>query len=329
MNDYFTREYGRYTKYFCSVGVKDKLKEKVVRIVGGYSEGSGFFISPRAVMTNFHVIDGESSPKVILAGGEVITPVSIVGDIDIDLAVLTLPQDYPDLVLPLPENTTSLLDSEPVLSTGYPMGTELTGEATIASGRFLALRSSSAVPTSYLQTDINVVSGMSGGPLTDQCGEVVGINTLAVSGLSLFIDGFEANRSMYKFSDIDVKKIAVDPTLSPEDAVKAFYTYIMARDMLSGFNLLSQEYLAFTTYAEWTSRFKDILDIQVFFTQMVPGAKDTVFVKFATKAWTGTEAIYKYYEGTWVTKLEGDTYKMRRSMIKEILDPPWDWQFSN
>lgn len=328
MNDYFTRQYGRYTDLFCSVGVKAKLKEKVVRIVGGYSEGSGFFIAPNQVMTNFHVIDGESSPKIILAGGEVISPIDVVGDINIDLAVLTLPLDYPSLVLPLPYMPVSLLDSEPLLSTGYPLGTELTGEATILSGRFIAMRSSSSVPATYLQSDINVVSGMSGGPLTDQCGRVVGINTAGLAGLSLFIDAYQASIYKGSFTDVDVEKIEVDATRSPEDAVIAFYTYIKARDMLSGFNLLSEEYLAFTSYAEWTSRFTDILDIRVFKTEMVQGAKDTVFVKFATKSWTGTEAVHKYYEGVWVTKKEGDTYKMRRSMIKEVLDPSSDWYYT-
>lgn len=44
MNDYFIRQYGDYSKILCSIGAEDKLKSKVVRIVGGYSEGSGFFI---------------------------------------------------------------------------------------------------------------------------------------------------------------------------------------------------------------------------------------------------------------------------------------------
>lgn len=89
--------------------------------------------------------------------------------------------------------------------------------------------------------------------------------------------------------------------------------------------MLSSEYLAYTNLEEWTERFTDILYIDVVKTQMLEDSDDTVFIKFVTKTWTGSEAIYKYYEGVWVTKLEDGIYKMRRSMIKEVDDPPWDW----
>jgi hypothetical protein len=66
----------------------------------------------------------------------------------------------------------------------------------------------------------------------------------------MFIDGYKAHMSVPTFNDQDVHKIAVDATKSPEDAVTAYYTYIMARDLERGFALLSSEYLAYTSFEE-------------------------------------------------------------------------------
>jgi len=107
--------------------------------------------------------------------------------------------------------------------------------------------------------------------------------------------------------------------------VEAFYTYLKARRMEDGFNLLSQKYLEKTNLEEWTNRFKDVLDVQIYLTEAVKGQTDTVLVKFSTKIWTGTEALYHYYEGTWQTVKDGDVYKMNQSNIKEVPEPDWEW----
>jgi S1-C subfamily serine protease len=324
--DYFRRQYVRPDKIVCSLLVEDRLRGKIVRVVGGASEGSGFFIGANQVLTNFHVIDGETSPKVLLSDGRLLTPANMRGDKDLDLAVLYLREELPDLVLPLPQSPTDLVDNEPVLSTGYPWGTDLLGEPTTHRGRFINFRRYYNQP--YLQTDITVVPGMSGGPLTDQCGTVIGINTMGVAGLSLFVDGHQAWLALPDFTDADISKIAYDPAASPEEAVRAFYAYIMARQLDKGFDLLSSSYLNWTSLEEWTARFTDILSIDVIYTELVPDVEDTVYIKFTTKTWTGTEVEYHYYQGVWVTVLEDGVYKMNRSKILEITDPSFDWFWS-
>lgn len=326
IGDYLTRQYGWWGKFLCTIGIKDRLQSSVVRVVGGYSEGSGFFISDDQIITNFHVIADEPSPKIILPSGAFLTPTKILGNKDADLAVLFTESKFPDLVLQLPDKV-AFYGDEPLVSAGYPLGTGLSGKATVVKGNFVEYRTPKKEKVGYIQTNLSLVKGMSGGPLADQCGQVVGINTLSLAGLSLFIIGSDAKALIPSFTDQSITKIEVDPSLSPEEAVKAFYTYLKARRMEDGFNLLSEEYLKKTSFEEWTSRFTDILDVDIIKSERLEKTKDTAFVKFSTKNWVDGEAEMHYYEGTWQTVKEDGVYKMLKSKIKEVEKPGWQWYY--
>jgi len=327
IGDYMTRQYGSWAKFFCGAGVSDKLKKSVVRIVGGNMEGSGFFINENQVLTNFHVIADEPSPKIIFPDGKFITPARIIGDADADLALLFVDDKYPDLVYPLPDRI-GFSDNEPLLSAGYALGTDIKGNATIVRGNFIDYRTSKHSPVGYIQTSISLVSGMSGGPLVDQCGSLVGVNTMGLAGLSLFIGAQDVSTLIPDFTDQKVAKIEVDPSSSPEEAVRAFYTYLKARRMKDGFDLLSKKYLEKTNFEEWTARFTNILDVGIYKSERYEKTRDTAFVKFSTKNWVDGEIEIHYYEGTWKTVKEGGVYKMLQSKIKEVFEPGWDWFYN-
>jgi hypothetical protein len=321
--DYLRTQYGYYGKFLCTFGVKENLQKSVVRVVGGYSEGSGFFISDDQVITNFHVIADEPSPKIIFPDGSFVTPNKILGNKDADLAILFTDKKFPDKVLPLPDKV-MLREDEPLISTGYALGTDLVGKATVVRGNFIDFRKSSRSPVVYLQTNISLVQGMSGGPIADQCGSVIGINTLSLAGLSLYISADQAKTMVPSFTDQGITKIEVDPSKSPEDAVRAYYTYLKARRMRDGFNLLSKEYLLKTNFEEWTNRFKDILDVDVIKSEKFENTKDTAFVKFSTKNWVDSEAVMHYYEGTWTMVKEDGVYKIQKGKILEVDNPGMD-----
>lgn len=324
--DYLTKQYGYMGKFLCSFGTQDKLINSVVRIEGEAMEGTGFFISPNQVMTNFHVINGEPSPKIILPDGKFTTPTNLIGDKNADLALLTTDKNYPNLVLPIDKKTVIYKD-EPLIATGYALGTSLLGDATVLKGNFVNYRMQKSSPTRFIQTSISLVSGMSGGPLTDQCGKVVGINTMGLAGLSMFINADDAKDLIPQFTNADITKVNVDPSKSPEDGVIAFYTYLKARRMQDGFNLLSSEYLQKTNFTEWTNRFTDILDVGIIKTNMYLNTTDTVHVKFYTENWNDNDIQYHYYEGTWRTIKEGGVYKMREADIVEVTNPDSSWYY--
>lgn len=326
ISDYLVKQYGYVDKFLCSVNVENTIKNKVVRVVGGYSEGSGFFITPNQVLTSFHVIADEPSPKIIFPNQKFITVEKIIGDKEVDLAILFTTSSYNSYVLPLVDGPV-LYENEPVIAIGYPLGTGLTGNATTLGGRFIDYRFTSSSPATYIQADINLVGGMSGGPLVDQCGQVVGINTLGLSGLSLFISADTVVNLMSEFSDQNIAKINTNPSLSPEAAVEAFYTYLKARRMQEGYELLSSSYLEKTNFQEWSSRFNDILDVDIVAIKPHETLDDIVHIKFSTKNWKSGEVFYFYYEGTWQTVFEDNMYKMFRSNIKEVNNPGWSWYY--
>lgn len=324
--DYIRKNYGHYSKFLCGYGVKEQLSQSVVRVVGGLSEGSGFFLAPSQVITNFHVIYDEPSPKIIFSSGGFVTPQKIIGDKDADLALLFLPEQYPDLVLPFTKDE-GLFENEPLLAAGYALGTLMPGEITIQEGKFKAFRTTRDDPAFYIQADIDLVPGMSGGPLVEKCGSLVGINTLGLAGLSIFISAASVEEMIPYFTDADITKIEVDPS-TPAGAVEAFYTYLKARRMEEGFALLSKEYLQKTNFAEWTGRFADVLDVQIYETRLEEVGRNLVFVKFSTKNWVYEEVEKHFYEGTWETVFEDGVYKMLRSNIKEVFYPDPSWFYT-
>ena len=138
------------------------MKRSVVRVVGGLSEGSGFFVSDNQILTNFHVIADEPSPKVVFPDGHFTTSYRITANKDNDLALLYLNETHPDKIFHWVSPQT-LQINEPLLAAGYPLGTDLSGEVTINKGNFSAVRHASGFFSDYVQTSINLVQGMSGG----------------------------------------------------------------------------------------------------------------------------------------------------------------------
>jgi serine protease Do len=146
------------------------------------SIGSGFIIDPSGlIVTNNHVIEGGNAIYVILSDGTELKVDKIVGrDPKTDITVLKV---TPKPSAPL--HAVSFGDSSRtrvgdwVIAIGNPFGLDGTVTAGILSGRG---RDINAGPyDDFLQTDAAINRGNSGGPLFNDSGEVIGINTAIFS----------------------------------------------------------------------------------------------------------------------------------------------------
>ena len=139
----------------------------------GFSTGTGFLVtSDGYLLTNFHVVE-DAKEIFILHGGKQYTAIIVKSDPLHDVALLkTLLRGVPVTVPPYAQ----IAVAEEVMTLGYPL-VKIQGQALKASfGRVNAL-SGIADDLRFIQIDVPIQPGNSGGPLINENGELVGIVT--------------------------------------------------------------------------------------------------------------------------------------------------------
>jgi serine protease Do len=137
-------------------------------------EGSGFIVSPDGViLTNAHVVDDAQKVTVKLTDRREFEAKVIGSDAKSDVAVLKI--DAKNLPVVKLGDPRSLAVGEWVVAIGSPFGFENSVTAGIVSAKGRNLPDDSYVP--FIQTDVAVNPGNSGGPLFNLRGEVVGVNS--------------------------------------------------------------------------------------------------------------------------------------------------------
>jgi S1-C subfamily serine protease len=139
-------------------------------------QGSGFITrSDGVILTNAHVVDGASEVGVTLPDGRSFSGKVLGADPVTDVAVVKVAaSNLP--VAPLGDSV-KVRPGEWAIAIGNPLGLDNTVTAGIISAvqRTNAVGEGQRVP--YLQTDAAVNPGNSGGPLINDRGQVIGINT--------------------------------------------------------------------------------------------------------------------------------------------------------
>ena len=148
------------------------------------SLGSGFVIDKAGhIVTNFHVVDGAKQVRVSFSNGASMKAAVVGTDASSDLAVLKIDASSRALT-PLPlGNSDDMEVGDPVVAIGNPFGLDRTVTAGIVS----AIQRAITAPNGYtidhiIQTDAAINHGNSGGPLLNNRGEVIGVNSQIETG---------------------------------------------------------------------------------------------------------------------------------------------------
>jgi len=139
------------------------------------ASGSGFIISDDGyVVTNHHVIEDAETITITLNDQREYTAEVVGSDASSDLALLKIAASR----LPVVElgDSSRLKVGEWVLAIGSPFGLQYSVAAGIVSYMGRSLPTDGRNYVSYIQTDVAINPGHSGGPLLNLDGEVIGIN---------------------------------------------------------------------------------------------------------------------------------------------------------
>ncbi|MGD8894680.1 MAG: Do family serine endopeptidase [Acidobacteriota bacterium] len=146
------------------------------------SLGSGFVIdSDGYILTNRHVIEEADEISVSFSDGKSYDATIVGQDARTDVALIKIEPDGPLTVLPLGDSDRTE-PGEWVMAIGNPfsLGNSVSVGVISFKGRDLQLQRGTSID--MIQTDAAINPGNSGGPLLNTRGEVIGINTMIVTG---------------------------------------------------------------------------------------------------------------------------------------------------
>jgi hypothetical protein len=151
------------------------VKSTVTIVTDAGSLGSGFYVAPNVIATNYHVVEGATEVKCVLTNTS--TQVNVTGYVAVDKdADLILLQVTGTPKTPLKLAHGNVATGQIIYAIGAPQGME----GTISDGIVSAVRAVDNL--TFIQITAPISQGSSGGPVVNRVGEVVGISTLIHSG---------------------------------------------------------------------------------------------------------------------------------------------------
>jgi serine protease Do len=178
--------------------VSENLRRSTVCVKAGrHSQGSGVIVDPSGlIVTNAHVVASTGPIEVSFWDGQCIRADLSKRDASRDIAILRVPlSGLPAVTL---ANSDEVRAGHAVVAVGNPMGFQgaLTTGVVHAMGRLPGLG-----PMNWIQADVRLAPGNSGGPLADAHGQVIGINTMIAGGLGLAVPSNAVARRLQSEND--------------------------------------------------------------------------------------------------------------------------------
>lgn len=162
------------------------LQSSVVTIFSGAGSGSGFYIHADGyVLTNHHVVGDAKFVKIKLANGR-----ELLGEVlrTVALRDVALVKTEAVALAPMELAVSEPKVGEEVYALGSPFGD--TFASTVTRGVLSSIREIDQLR--WLQSDVRVLPGSSGGPLVAADGAVVAIAARGAAGMNLFVPIAEA-----------------------------------------------------------------------------------------------------------------------------------------
>jgi serine protease Do len=177
------------------VELTNRLRRSIVQVLPG---GSGVIWNARGdIVTNAHVATGDGTGIVDVTGRRSVGRV-IMRDKDRDLALI---QVIPVTQAPAADigDSDSVRAGQLVIALGNPLG--LTGA--VAAG--IIHNAGPVARRDWIQADVRLAPGNSGGMLADAMGRVIGITTMIANGLAFAVPSNEVDAFV---SSVYLKKTA-------------------------------------------------------------------------------------------------------------------------
>lgn len=134
------------------------------------------------IITNNHVVPTDTAHiQVFFSDGRTLDAKVLARNPRLDLALLKVDDDNDNLKPLSPADSATLRVGEWVFAIGHPWGQRWVLTAGIVS-RISSVKLADDLTTQYIQSDVRLAPGNSGGPLLDAEGNVVGINAMIFGG---------------------------------------------------------------------------------------------------------------------------------------------------